>query len=96
MSDNKGTSSFSFFLAGLGVGAIGALLFAPKSGEETRQYLAEKAGAGKDYVTTKGKELSEKTEDILEKGRVAVTKEKTRFAEAIEEGKRAYRAKVAG
>ena len=42
MSDNVG-SKVSFFLVGLGIGALVGILFAPKSGEETRDYLSSKA-----------------------------------------------------
>ncbi len=56
MSDESGSSKMAFFLAGLGIGAILALLFAPKSGEETRQYITGKAGEGKDFVASRSKE----------------------------------------
>ncbi len=46
-----------YFLAGLGIGAVVMLLFAPKSGEETRKYIADKAGEGRDYVAARGREL---------------------------------------
>ena len=42
MADNVG-SKVSFFLVGLGIGALVGILFAPKSGEETREYLSSKA-----------------------------------------------------
>ena len=56
MSENNGGSNFAFFVAGLGIGALLALLFAPKSGEETRNMIAQKATEGRDYVATRGKE----------------------------------------
>jgi len=40
MADNSG-SKVSYFLVGLGIGALVGILFAPKSGEETREYLAQ-------------------------------------------------------
>jgi gas vesicle protein len=49
MADNVG-SKVSYFLVGLGVGALVGVLFAPKSGEDTREYLAGKADEGKDYA----------------------------------------------
>ena len=33
----------AFFLVGLGIGALVGILFAPKSGDETREYLTGKA-----------------------------------------------------
>ena len=38
---------------GAALGAIGGLLFAPKSGKETRKDIAKKAGEAKDFVDEK-------------------------------------------
>ena len=43
MADDSGSSSFGWFLAGLGIGALVGVLYAPKSGRETRDELV--AGA---------------------------------------------------
>ena len=56
MADNVG-SKISYFLAGLGIGTLLGVLFAPKSGEETRQFLSDKADEGKDYAQKKAREL---------------------------------------
>lgn len=90
MSDNNGGSNLAFFLAGLGVGAALALLFAPKSGEETREYLAQKAGEGRDYVTSKGRDLRRQAEDLVERGKDVVTQQKEQLAAAFDAGKQAY------
>ena len=42
MSENNAGSKVSFFLVGLGIGALVGILFAPKSGEETREFLARR------------------------------------------------------
>ncbi len=39
MSQNKWPSKFTAFAVGVGAGALLAMLFAPASGEETREYL---------------------------------------------------------
>src|SRR5438094_6884685 len=87
---NGGASNFAFFLAGLGIGAILALLFAPKSGEETRDYIAQKAGEGKVYVAAKGKELRRQAEELVEKGKDVVAQQKEQLAAAFDAGKQAY------
>src|SRR5437899_12434474 len=56
MADNVG-SKVSYFLVGLGVGALVGVLFAPKSGEETRRFLSDKADEGRDYAQKKAGEL---------------------------------------
>jgi gas vesicle protein len=78
-----------YFVAGVGIGAFVALLFAPKTGEQTRKLIAKKAEAGKDYVASKGREFAGQAEELVEKGREVVTKQKERLAEALETGKEA-------
>lgn len=90
MSDNNGASKVAFFLAGMGIGAILALLFAPKSGKETRDYLTQKAEEGKEYVTVRGRELRKQAEDAVEKAKDVVTKQKEQLSAALEAGKQAY------
>ncbi len=57
MADNVG-SKVSFFLAGIGVGALIGILFAPKSGEDTRDYLSKRADEGRDFAQKKARELA--------------------------------------
>ena len=92
--EHSGSSSIGFFLAGLGIGAILALLFAPRSGQETRDLIAERAGEGRDYVKTRADELRQQAEDAVEKGKELVSKEKERLAEVFEAGKEAARSKL--
>jgi gas vesicle protein len=73
MSDNGGAKAV-WFLAGFSVGAVVALLLAPKSGEETREYIGKKAEEGRDYVTAKGKEFRRAAEDLVDKGKDLVAK----------------------
>jgi len=89
MSDN-GASKVSYFLVGLGVGALLGILFAPKSGKETREFLAQKAEEGRDYATRKAQELRERAGDIVEHGKEVVSRQKDQFASAIEAGREAY------
>ncbi len=91
MSERNGVTGFWFFLAGLSVGAILALLYAPKSGEETREILRGKAEEGKEFVTTKGREFQRQAQDAVEKARGVVAKQKEQLSAALEAGKQAYR-----
>lgn len=58
----------SCFLLGLGVGIGIGMLFAPKSGEETRDLLKSKAGEGKEFLKQRGADLRGSANDLLEKG----------------------------
>jgi gas vesicle protein len=88
--EGNGASNLGFFLAGLGMGAILALLFAPRSGKETREYIAGKAEEGRDYVKTKTEDLRRQAEGAVEKGKDLVTKQKELLSAALEAGKQAY------
>jgi len=89
MGDNT-ASKVSYFLVGLGVGALLGILFAPKSGEETREYLAKKAEEGRDYAQKKAKELRERAEDLIERGKDIATRQKDSISAAVEAGRDAY------
>ena len=58
MGDSSG-SKVSYFMVGLGIGALVGILFAPKSGEETREYLSQRAEEGREYAQRKARELRE-------------------------------------
>ena len=81
----------TFFVAGIGIGAAIALLFAPQSGEETRKKIVEKAQEGKDYVAAKGRDIRKQAEDIVDQGKELVSKQKARLADVLESGKQAAR-----
>jgi gas vesicle protein len=89
-NDGNGATNLGFFLAGLGIGAVLALLFAPRSGKETREYIAGKAEEGRDYVRAKSEDLRRQAEEAVEKGKDLVTKQKELLSAALEAGKQAY------
>lgn len=89
MSDSVG-SKVSVFLVGLGVGALIGILFAPKSGEETREYLSSKADEGRDYAQKKARELRERAEDLIERSKEIMSKQRDSINAAVEAGKDAY------
>jgi gas vesicle protein len=83
----------NFFL-GLGIGVGIGMLFAPKSGEETRDLLMGKADEGKEFLKKQSTVLRENASDLVDKGRDAVSRQRDNLNEAIEAGKQAYRDKV--
>jgi len=90
MADNVG-SKVTYFLVGLGVGALVGILFAPKSGEDTRAFLANKADEGKDYAQRKAKELRERADDLIERSKDAATRGKDSISAAVEGARESYR-----
>src|SRR5487761_2450797 len=89
MSDSTG-SKVSYFMVGLGIGALVGILFAPKSGEETREFLAVKADEGREYAQRKARELRERAEDILERSKDAAVRQKETISAAVDAGRDAY------
>jgi gas vesicle protein len=86
----------SYFFLGVGIGVAVGLLFAPKSGEETRELIRSKAGEGKDYLKRRGEEARESANEWVERGRTAVSRQKEQLSAAMEAGKQAYREAVSG
>jgi len=85
---------FSSFLLGLGLGVGIGLVFAPQSGEETRDLLMSKADESKDYLKRQSEGLRGSASDIVGKGREAINRQRDSLSDAIEAGKQAYREKV--
>jgi gas vesicle protein len=83
MTGNKFATNMSYFAVGLGLGAAVAILFAPKSGRDTRRLIVNKAGEGRDYVAARGKDLRRQAEEAADKGKDYVARQKERFADAL-------------
>ena len=78
------------FMIGLGFGVGIALLFAPKSGDDTRALIANKTRKGTDYLKQQATELSDSAADFIEKSREEATRQKEGLKRAVETGKQAY------
>ena len=82
MSRDNGAAAGSVmlaFLVGAVAGAAVALLYAPATGRETREFLGEKAREGRDRAT----EAAVKGREVIGRGRETV-------ATALERGRDAY------
>jgi gas vesicle protein len=89
MSDRDGSGAL-WFLAGLGVGAVVGLLFAPQAGTETREALRSKADEGREYVRNRAQEARRQAADWADKGRDMLSQQKEQFRSAYEAGRQAY------
>lgn len=85
--DNK----LSYFFLGLGVGVAVGVLFAPKSGEETRTLLRSKAEEGAEYVKRRGEDLKQQASEAIDRSKQTILKQKDNLSAAMEAGKQAYR-----
>jgi gas vesicle protein len=85
---------FSFFFLGLGIGVAVGVLFAPKSGEETRDLLLNKADEGKELLKKRAGEFKESASEWIDRGKTTVDRQKESLNAAVQAGKQAYRETV--
>jgi gas vesicle protein len=89
MADND-SNSFLWFLAGLGVGAVVGVLYAPASGSETRDTIRNKAVESRDYVSNQAQRAKDTASTWVDKGRDAYSQQKEHVRSAFAAGRQAY------
>ena len=102
MRESSGGDKFLYFLVGAGIGSVLALLFAPKSGRETREMIAQKATDSRDFLNNKvtegrqymeqaGRKATDDFSSFVDRSKEALTRQKEQLTAAFEAGKAAYR-----
>jgi gas vesicle protein len=84
------TEKLSWFLAGLGCGALVGILFAPQSGDETREAIRSKAEEGRQYMQERTQKVREQAGEWVDRGREAVNQQKENIRGAVDTGRQAY------
>ena len=95
-------SKLSYFFLGLGLGVAAGILFAPKSGSETREFLLSKANEGADLAQRRATELADLAQrratelrdaaaDAVERSKSTVARHKESLTTAVDAGRQAYR-----
>lgn len=87
MADQDESGKLGWFLAGAILGGAVALLYAPKSGRETREFITKKTGEGKEALSETGREVYERGRQIYDKGKEIADD----AAELFERGRRLVR-----
>ena len=87
MAEESRINGFAWFLAGLGVGALAGILYAPKSGRETREELANSAREGTEYLRNRSKQVAEQVGGIVDRSREQVSEYVDRGREAVDRGR---------
>jgi gas vesicle protein len=83
-------NSFLWFLAGLGLGAVVGVLYAPLAGSETRRVILEKAEESTDFVRNRAREAKEQAKGWADLGRDVLHQQREQFRSAYEAGRQAY------
>ena len=84
------TDKLAWFLAGVGSGAVVGILFAPRSGDETREVLRAKAEEGRQYVQDRTQRVRDQAGQWVDRGREVVNQQKENLRGAVETGRQAY------
>ena len=78
-TNNGGGMVMLAFMVGALTGAAAALLFAPASGEETREFLGQKAREGR-----------ARAREAVDQGREAYARQRDSLSSAVERGRDAF------
>lgn len=90
MADSD-SNSFLWFLAGLGIGAAVGILYAPKSGQETREAIRQAAEEGRDAVGARARQYRDQAQQWVDRSKQYVDSQRDQIRSAFEAGKAAYR-----
>ena len=71
-SQSQATSNVAWFLTGAVIGATAMILYAPKSGKDTRQYIADRTQQGRVAVESTTEDLVGAGKEMFERGRKLV------------------------
>jgi gas vesicle protein len=71
-SEGRDSNTLVWFLAGAVLGATIAMVCAPRSGKDTRQFLSDKAQEGKERVAEGTRDVIDTGRDMFERGRKLV------------------------
>jgi gas vesicle protein len=84
-NENNGSDKLVYFLIGAGIGAVTALLFAPKAGSELRADLADATKRGLDQARDTTRELNERANELYQTGVERASDLAARSREAVNE-----------
>ncbi len=88
MSDKNGTDFLAGFLLGAMAGTALALLFAPQSGELTRQQLKEQTVELKGRAETLSAQAREQAQELAARGKIVLEERVAQLEEAVADGKK--------
>ena len=87
-------NEFTYFGLGAAVGVTVGVLFASRSGSETREYLRSKAEDGTDYVTARASDVRNAASQVIERGKKAVKHQTENLTAAVDAGVQTYQEAV--
>jgi gas vesicle protein len=91
MAEDSKINGLAWFVAGLGVGALVGILYAPKAGRETREELINGAREGTEYLRNRTRQAADQVGDLVDKSKEHlgdyVDRGRAQWEEFVERGK---------
>lgn len=75
------------FLIGLSAGAVIMLLYAPKSGRDTRRYIGRRVDRGREFIERKAASVQRLQHDVRDKSRKTLKRADKALVAAIHAGR---------
>jgi gas vesicle protein len=85
--EQQDTTGIGWFIAGLGLGALLGVLFAPKTGREMREGLISGARDSKEYVTTRSKQARDQINSVVDRSRDQINEYAERGKDVVDKGR---------
>lgn len=89
MSDDRNNKNIGWFLAGLGLGAVAAILFAPKSGREIREAIVTGVDDAGKRLASLGRDAREQVSGWVASGKKLVAGTRREVNAAVDAGREA-------
>jgi gas vesicle protein len=83
LSSSNSSSTVAYLVAGLGIGAAMSILLAPKSGAETRRWIANKCLNGVDTANKSVRHTRRQVKDMMDQGQEKISEVVKAGREAI-------------
>lgn len=85
--EQQETTGIGWFIAGLGLGALLGVLFAPKTGREIREGLISGARDSKEYVASRGKQARDQINSVVDRSRDQINEYTEKGRDVVEKGR---------
>ncbi|MCH2695147.1 MAG: YtxH domain-containing protein [Acidobacteriia bacterium] len=87
-------SKLTYFLIGGGIGAVLALIFAPRTGQETRKIISEKTSDSREKLSSATRTASSKVLDYIDKSKELIDNQTSQISSAIDADKEGYPGRI--
>ncbi len=87
MSDENSSSGIGWFIAGLGIGGLLGVLYAPKAGFETRDDIAASARDAKNKAANLVEQGRGQLDEYVDKSKEYIDRGRTQWSQYVDKGK---------